>query len=113
MGEWITHYNWKDLYNAEHVHKQANILQCTLLEQLNAFLPEKSFKISSDDKPWMTPEIKELDRNKKREYTKNRRSEKYCSMQQLYEDKVKVAKQNYYINIVQDLKAGNPVTWGG
>ena len=59
----------------------------------------------------MTPEIKELDRNKKREYTKNRRSEKYCSMQQLYEDKVKVAKQNYYINIVQDLKAGNPGQW--
>ena len=51
---------------------QAEILQTELIGNLNKYLPIKSFKISSDDQPWITPEIKELDRKKKLSASKKR-----------------------------------------
>ena len=76
MGQWITKHKFETFYDASSVHDQAEILQNDLLHNLNKFLPEKTFKISSEDQPWITPEIKELDRKKKGEYYKHRRSDK-------------------------------------
>jgi len=40
--------------------------QKEVLEQLNKYCPEKVRKISSQDKPWVTTELKKLSRQKSR-----------------------------------------------
>ena len=111
MGEWITKYKWEELYQCQDVNEQANFLQSILVNQLNNFLPEKTFKLSSDDKAWITAEIKDLDRKKKREFAKNRRSEKYVRLKHQYDNKVESSKQTYYENVVKDLKDSQPGQW--
>ena len=39
---WISQYDWADLISAESGHDKALILQSTLLEKLDLFMPEKN-----------------------------------------------------------------------
>ena len=82
-----------------------------LLEKLNEFLLEKMFKISSEDKVWMTQDLKILDRKCKREYYKNQKSQKWQDLYSRFKLKCKEAKEKYYTNIVQDLKESNISQW--
>ena len=71
MGDWITKFNFEEIYKAENAYDKAELLQKNLLTQLNKFFPEKTSTFSSDDQPWIDIELKSLDRRKKREYSKN------------------------------------------
>ena len=42
--------------------------------KLDEFLPLKILKVSSDDRPWVTQEVKDLDRRVKREFYKIQKS---------------------------------------
>jgi hypothetical protein len=86
-------------------------LQTELLEGLNKYLPEKTMTFSSDDQPWMTPELKNLDRKRKRQYHKHRRSNKWHNMNTKFEEKSDLAKANYYANMIEDLRISNPGQW--
>ena len=65
-----------ELYT-EETSKQALRLQNILSEKVEKFFPLKTFRISSKDKPYMTKELKQLDRQKKRIYKKQGLSSKY------------------------------------
>ena len=47
------------------------------MEKINLYFPEKSIKINEEDQPWITPELKKLDRQGKREYLKHKRSRRW------------------------------------
>ena len=111
MGDWLVNYSWDTLYKEDTAHRKAEILQNTLLEKLNLFLPEKRVKYTSQDQVWITPEIKELARKKAREFSKHRRSPKWKSLSALFEKKCNKARSSYYTNIVSDLKNSNPGQW--
>ena len=70
MGKWIVSFNWQQVYEAETAHQKAELFQNILLEKLNTFLPEKIVKFTSEDQVWVTPEIKEISRRKRREFSK-------------------------------------------
>ena len=89
-----------------HGHEKAAIFESELLESLNRFLPEKNMTFSSDDRPWMTPELKNLERKRKRQFQKHRKSPKWK-----FDEKSNQAKINYYQNIIEDLKISNPGQW--
>lgn len=77
MGQWISMQDWVQVTEAETAHEKANILQNLLMEQLDKYLPNKIIKLTSDDQPWFTNELKEVDRKRKREYLKNKKSAKW------------------------------------
>ena len=60
---------------------QVEQYQRLLLDKLDIFFPEKEVKISNVDLPFMTKELKILDRQKKREYREHKKSEKYLTLQ--------------------------------
>ena len=66
MGNWIVTYNWEGVFGAITAHEKAAIFQSTLLEKLNSFLPEKIVMFTSVDQVWITPEIKDISRRKRR-----------------------------------------------
>ena len=67
---WTQEQDWMDVLNAESVDKKAEILHNMVLDKLDEYCPEKNRKISSDDEPWFTDQVKRLDRKLKREYNK-------------------------------------------
>ena len=71
---WIQNEDWADIMDEELVDKKTEILQNIILTKLDEFCPEKVRKISSDDQPFFTQELKRLHRRKRREFTKNRNS---------------------------------------
>ena len=87
------------------------MLQAEVLGALNRYLPEKIIKIACDDSPWFTQPLKKLSRKKRREYNKNRRSEKYIRLCRLYEERISKAKRKYKRNMIDDIKEANPGEW--
>ena len=108
---WIKSQKWESVYGAVTAHEKAEKLQQLLLEGLNTYLPMKTHKITSDDQPWYSHQLKIYSRQMKREYIKHGKSEKWIFMNQTYIKKCKQAKKDYYVNIVEDLKFSNPSKW--
>ena len=80
MGKWIVSHDWSAVLNASTAHEKAAILQSTLLEKLDLFLPEKVVKFTSEDQVWITPEIKDISRRKRREFSKHSKSPKWKTL---------------------------------
>ena len=96
FGDVLKIYDWSELYEAETSHKKAEILQKSLLDQLNFFMPEKIVTFSNSDKEYFTPELKSLDRKRKRVYSRQGKSEKWIFLNKQYKNKLSVAKRSYY-----------------
>ena len=108
MGEWIVNEKWDSVTEAESAHEKARVLQDLVMKKLNIYLPEKTATFTSEDQPWVTPEIKDVQRRKKREYCKHKKSPKWKRLNEQMEAKCTKAKTSYYENIVMDLKNSAP-----
>ena len=108
---WLETETWQELYQCETAHDKAELLHNTLLEKLNQYLPQKNFNIREDDCAWVTADIKAVDRRRKREYNKNKRSTKWEALNEKFEQKCEKARHDYAENIVNDLKTSNPSQW--
>ena len=82
-----------------------------LYENLQLYLPEKVVKFCNEDQPFFTPELKSIDRKRKREFHKNRRSNKYILLNRKFKQKCRKAKKSFYKNFVEDLKVSQPRQW--
>ena len=111
MKNWIENYDWKDVFICEGANEKAEKLQNIMLEKLEHFFPKKSFKVCSEDKAWVTKEVKKFDRARKREFCKRGKSEKWVKIDQAYQEKCRNEKEKYFSNIVQDLKSSNVGQW--
>ena len=76
FGRWIQQQNWEEVFNEESPSQKAEKFQEMLINTLNEVLPEKTITLTSDDQPWVTSEIKCLNRKKKKEFWKHRKSMK-------------------------------------
>ena len=74
-------HDWSNVYNAKTSNEKADIFKKEVMEIVNETAPEKNRNIASDDKPWFTEPLKVLDRKRRREFNKNRRSDKYLRLQ--------------------------------
>ena len=81
------------------------------MEKVDLYFPVKTIKVNESDEPWITPELKVLDRQRKREYTKNKKSRKWLELNLKFQEKSSFEKEFYYENIVHDLKTSNPGKW--
>ena len=77
FGEWIVTEGWEGVKGDLPPDQQTEIFENMIQQKLNIFCPEKTFRISSQDKPWITAELKKLNRLKVREYVKKGKSLKY------------------------------------
>ena len=74
---------------------------------MNCF-QKKTVRISNKDKPFITKELKTLDRKKKKEWTKHGRSDKFLKLQKEFKTKYKKAAAEHLKKYVSDLKKENP-----
>ena len=91
--KWLICQDWNEVYKAETPSEKAHTLQTMLFQNFLKLFPEKTLRISSDDQPWITHKQKILDRQRKREYNKHRKSDKWVKLDKLFKTSVKCAKK--------------------
>ena len=111
FSKWVENCDWSAIYECSDANKKAEIFQALLLEKFEECFPLKIIKVSNDDKPWFTSDLKTLDRRRKREFFKNQKSEHWMSLNKLFLERSKAAKAKYYEDMVCDLKESNPRQW--
>ena len=121
FGQWICSEGWGDLLDTENPTEQVHKIEDIFNSKLDKFLPKKTVRMSKNfDKPYITQELKKLDRKLKREYRKHHKSEKYLSLKKAFDEKFKKAAQAYIDKNVRSLKEDDPnlekigsTTWRG
>ena len=111
FSHWIENHDWNEFYTIADVNEKVERFQELLQEKYLSCFPEKSLKVCTEDKPWISAELKNLNRKLKREFSKNKKSEKWFSLKKDFDKKCENEKKRYYENIVADLKTSNPSKW--
>ena len=108
---WIQEQSWNQVEETHDINIKTSVLLNILNKQVNSCFPEKTVKLTSDDSPWCNNNVKRLKRQKCREYSKHRRSEKWFYLNEQYKTAQNNAKSKYYRTMVKDLKTSNPSQW--
>ena len=97
-----------EVFNAGDVHTKVFIFHRIILLLCDKYFPEKTIQISNLDKKWMTPELKTLSRQIKREFFRNRKSPKWSRLKKEFKTKKKKAIRTFHSNFVNELKFSDP-----
>ena len=68
FGKWSAEYNWSTLYRSVTCDDKLNIFMKVINIGLDCFFPYKAIKLHAYDKPWITPEFKEIIKERKKAY---------------------------------------------
>ena len=108
LGEWIVTENWEGVRGEITPTLQAGAFERILREKLDLFCPEKTVKISSQDKPWITGDLKKLHRQKCREYIKRGKSLKYKNLSNQFKEKYKLEAEKFLRKNMDNLMECKP-----
>ena len=108
FGQWMVGQQWDNISEYSSPTEQVKTFQKLLNEKLEEYCPQKTVKLGAFDKPFITAEIKKLDRQKMREYRKRGKSEKYLRIAKLFDQKYKTAAEAYLRKNMDTLKEKNP-----
>ena len=88
--------------------EQSVVFEQLVNEKLNLFCPEKEMKLGSQDKPFITAELKRISRQKNREYNKRGKTEKYKQLDKMFQTKYKTESENFLNKNLDALRDTNP-----
>ena len=106
--QWIHTQQWDTVPIGGSTTAQVAAYQKVVQDKVDQLFPEKTIRITNKDKEFITAELKLLDRKKKREWTKNGRSDLYIRLRKDFKRKYKTAASNYLKKCVSDLKVEHP-----
>ena len=113
FGKWIQSQTWEDVYDAKTPTEKTKLLQEKLNTKFDEICPKKKMTITTDDEPWVTHEIKGIERKMKREFWKRRKTAKFKKLKIKLKSKVKKAKSTFYQHFVSELKETKLGQWYG
>ena len=90
-------HDWSNMHNANTANDKATIFTNEVMTIVNKIAPEKTRNIANDDQPWFTEPLKILDRKRRREFTKNRRSERYLRLLKEFKSKCSKTKKKFFL----------------
>ena len=109
FGQWICTELWTQIWNDANPSEQVEEFEKLFNDKLNVIFPLKSVKIWPNfDKPFITADLKKLDRLVKREYRKHIISDKYLRLKTEYDLKFKNAAVAYLEKNIRSLKEEDP-----
>ena len=108
LGQWITTESFDKVYEAINPNDKVLEFGIVMENNINKICPTKTIKISNLDKKWITDEIKNLCRLKKREYVKHGKSTRYKVLDQKYMTEKKKASKNFLSKEVRAMKESSP-----
>ena len=111
MGQWIQSQKWEHIYRESDPNAKVIMFEKILVDKINELFPEKVLKVNENDKPWIDSKLLKIDRLRKREYSKRKKSEKWLKLNKLFHERAQVLKESYYKDRVEDLKNSNVSQW--
>ena len=108
FGETIVCEGWDEVRPEETSSQQDEALQAVLGRMLDTCLPTKTVRLRNTDKPFMTNDLKKIDRKRRREYIKHGKSPKYLNLTSIYQKKFSTASQNFLNRNVRALLETEP-----
>ena len=78
--------SWSDLKD-KVPDDQVEYINNVLSDEVEKHFPEKVFKVTNKDKPFMTLELKKLDRKRKKEWKKRGKTAEYQDLNNEYKTK--------------------------
>ena len=109
--KFMTVHNWSEVIEAEEIDDKTSNFHKTLAFSLDLYFPEQEIKVSSLDKGWFSPELKQLHRKVQREYYRKRKSPKWKLLKTKFKKLKRKAINKFYHHFVTDLKETNPSKW--
>ena len=106
FGQWLVSQDWAELEGGPD-HKMGQFNQ-VIQTKFNQIFPEKTFKISNEDLPFIDWKLKKMKRSLMRVYRKEGRSDRYEILLTNYERQFRKASKDYIQKNVDDLKSVNP-----
>ena len=61
MGQWVQSQTWYEIYKLDDVNQKSEKFEEMIMAQVNLLFPEKTIKLSENDKPWVATKLKKLD----------------------------------------------------
>ena len=111
LGRWIQSQSWQEIYTTVCPARKALIFEQILMAKVEELFPIKTLKLDKHDKPWVDNQLLSIDRRRKREYNKNKKSEKWKYLNELFVQRERMLKHSYNEKIVEDLKISNVSQW--
>ena len=111
MGQWVQSQDWHEIYKIKCPNLKAVTFEKIVMEKVEQFFPRKTIRLNENDKPWVNSKLKRLDRARKREYNKKKKSEKWKKLNLEFLKLSADLKENYYKDVVEDLKESNISQW--
>ena len=111
MKKWLSTQVWTEVFDEESAHRKAEILQNLLVSAFEELFPEKVKKVANDDQPFINEKLKKMKRKKCREFQKHRRSEKWRTLEEKYQDELGKTKKDYYRRKIRNLRRTKPRNW--
>ena len=108
FGQWITQESWESLSLPTNPSDQVRHFEKLLSEKMDIIFPKKQVKFRPIDKPFITNELKVLDRRKKREYCKRGKSVKFLALKKKFQLKYRKAAKSFLENNLKNLKESDP-----
>ena len=109
FGAWICSEGWEGIPDNYTPTEQVLSFENIVTTKLDNILPTKSVQINPFfDKPYITAELKTLDRQIKRVYRRQGKSYKYISLKNIYDKKMLKAAESYIEKSVRSLKEDEP-----
>ena len=95
FGQWIVTEEWSGIKDSMSPTEMAVAFEQLVCDKLDQFCPEEELKFSSQDKPFITGELKRIDRLKSREYNKRGKTQKYKDLESQFQSKYKMEAEKY------------------
>ena len=108
FGDWLVQEDWDSLKDDMSPTQISVVFEQLVGNKLNQFCPEKEVKVSSQDKPFITGELKKMKRLKSREYNKRGKTQKYKDLQKKFKSKYKIEAEKYLNKNLDALKETKP-----
>ena len=110
FGNWITHFNWCDQFQMSDVNEKEAYCYETIWQNIEKYFPLVKVNTSSNDKEWITSELKDLFARRQRAHMEGNNELRDCLAKKI-RIKVKEAKIRYNAKKVNLFSKSNSRDW--
>ena len=108
FGRLLMEENWSSVKENDSSDAQESVFQDLLNNFLDNACPTKTVKLRSQDKPYMTKELKMIHRRRQREFRKHGKSRKYLNLSQSFDIKLLKSSKHFLKKNVDSMMNAKP-----
>ncbi|XP_048590589.1 uncharacterized protein LOC125573834 [Nematostella vectensis] len=112
FGSWITSFSWDEVYCLDNCKEKFELFYQILSDAINQFLPLKTFRVHSTDKPWISTKTKSFVARRQHALVRyGKDSPAFKMWRNKVQKAISSAKKSFYNSKVKNLKESSVGKW--